>query len=126
LSGYGQLNAHAYQDCVCYTSIKSLENLDAKFDTVQNDGVDAVIRSVFPLLTQNDKIDVTDNDNEDETNKISSFKKYLETNKYFTTLFNTQTPQYFCHCVKKRLSVFKNSFNFSSYRRYIIFRVIRI
>ena len=59
-------------------------------------------------------------------NELSSAKKYLEINKYFNVAFFDQLSVHSFYSIKKSLFVNKSYFHFSSNRRFIVFRVIRI
>jgi len=121
LSGYNQLYAH--EDQTACIAVKNTESSDHSiFSTVQNDHSFIIKSALSSKEKENDKIDPT----EDEDDKLISFKKYLENNNYFITFFCPQTQGCFYHCIKKCLPVCKQFFYFSSCRRYIMFRVIRI
>lgn len=125
LSGGGSLNAHTEKDTAPYSSIKSLEKAEQLNLGLEYIKRDYTVKSGAPVTEkQGDKIHATDNEiEEDET---SSFKKHLETSKYFITDSYSQNHEYFCHYIKRRLAIRKRFFYFSSYKWYIIFGVFRI
>jgi len=125
LAGYGQVYAHTSQDTMNYAAIKSLSepkhSVLADFIKSRDINVKADISALSKV---NDKVDASDNEDEDE--KPISIKKLLDNGNYYTTVFNTQTPGYFFSNVKKRLTNFKPFSSATSQRKYILFRVIRI
>ncbi|GEM_PF-1016220 len=72
----------------------------------------------------NDKTYPTDN--ETEENELTSSKKWLELNNYFTTVLYTQVPARDYYTIKKRLQLCKPFLFLPSCKKFIIFRVIRI
>jgi len=107
---------------------KNAESLALQFDFGFSQDYDASYFRSIPYRThterQNDKIVVTDNEGDDE--ELVSYKKYLEINNYFTTALYAQTLGYSHRYVKESLPQSKPFSYFSSYRKYIVFRVIRL
>jgi|GEM_PF-3419898 len=121
LGGYSHLHAHPQQDYLRYIPAENAHGSPhAGLDALENR---IVTMKFVPPGTEkiNDKIAVTDKDEEEEL----SLEKYLDAGKYFTTSFYTLTSRHFsCH-VRTCLSVCRH-FSFCSAYRYLALRVIRI
>ncbi len=129
LGGQGVLNAHPYQGHSGYALGKNAESLALQFDFGFSQDYDASYLKSIPFRTQtekqNEKFIVTDNEGDDE--ELVSYKKYLEINNYFTTALYAQTLGYSHRYVKESLPYYSRPLSyFSSYRKYIVFRVIRL
>lgn len=129
LGGQGVLNAHPYQVHNGYALEKNAESLALQFDFGFSQDYDASYFKSIPFRTQtekqNEKFVVTDNEGDDE--ELVSYKKYLEINNYFTTALYAQTLGYSHRYVKESLPYYSRPLSyFSSYRKYIVFRVIRL
>jgi len=124
LAGFSQVDAREHKDHAGYSPIKNLiksENavcVNALFEE------SPVFTSTHSLQAENYKFKATDNEGEED--ELSSSKKSLDLNTYFVTNFNAQAPVSFYHADKKCVPASEHFFHFSSYRRYIIYRVIRI
>lgn len=125
LSGYSQLYAHTYQDCICHSSKKILLSPEhASFGAVQNNQT-LLLKSASSITeNENSKLVATAFECEDE--ESISFKKFLENSNYFTTVFHALVFGFFCLFLKKRLLSSKHSIYFSSYKWYLLFCVFRI
>ena len=127
LSGYGQLHAATtYKDCVCYSQIYNLDGtIHTSLTTTLQDTDCLIYKSA---LSQKDKVDdkIENSDNEEDENELIGLKKFLDVNKYFITAFGGQASGYSHHDIKKSMPSCKLFSNFTSYKWYIIFRVIRI
>ncbi|HEU4556146.1 MAG TPA: hypothetical protein VFS25_25085 [Chitinophaga sp.] len=126
LSGYNQLSANTYRDCIrCAHLRKILETLaPGRFDVLQDS--QAWIPSVPSASKKNhDKI-IDETENDDEKDEAISFKKYLEIGSYFIAVFYTPIAENCCTNTKKPLSFNQHFSCCSSYSRYIILHVIRI
>lgn len=66
------------------------------------------------------------NDSETEENELTSSKKWLELNNYFTAILFSQVPDRVYYSIKKRLPFSKPFLFQSSCKKFIVFRVIRI
>lgn len=129
LGGQGVLNAHPYQGHNGYALDKNAESLALQFDFGFSQDYDASYFKSIPFRTQtekqNEKFVVTDNEGDDE--ELVSYKKYLEINNYFTSALYAQTLGYSHRYVKESLPYYSRPLSyFSSYRKYIVFRVIRL
>lgn len=124
LSGYNQAYAKAYEDCICLNQTKTFFTPDQLDEcTVKDTPAMHVKFTQSDVEELNDGIDTTDSENEDDN--LAS-KKLVPAHKYSAAVFNIQTPEYTDLQSKKGFNNFKHFFHFTSYRRYIIFRVIRI
>jgi len=126
LAGFSQLHATVQQDNICFTPEKILEKAHhSAFGDIEN-GQNLDLKSaIVTTLKVNDKVDTSDNEDEDE--KLIPLKKTLDSSKYLTTtLYNTQLSGYLSHSVIKRFNNFKRSYNLPSQKWYILFRVFRI
>jgi hypothetical protein len=114
------------------------ENMPVKFQELQehisviNLLESANFKSSFsPYQKQGDKIDPTDNEEEEESQNFSSkklsVKKYTDlAANYFADVFSIPTPENHYTSIKKRIDN-HSRFSYSiSNRWYILFRVIRI
>lgn len=124
LTGYGQLDAHTHNEGNSDTIVKNL-------DRVGNVNVDIVshgtnlMRSSHYFEPDTSKIRATDNEGEEEELSQTS-KKSSEISSYFIPSFFNNVPASFYHYVKKSLPFTEHFSHFTSYRRYIAFRVFRI
>jgi len=135
LSGYSNIDAHvnSYAFSAFQNSdeqdISGLEKIHSSLEKVSSD-FDSTIKSADSFaLKQNDKTELTDNENEEEeaSLKLAPLKKLNGlSSHYFTHSLFTNTPGYFCDIVKVSLPVCKHIFNFPSQKLHIIFRVFRI
>lgn len=66
------------------------------------------------------------NDSETEENELTSSKKWLELNNYFTAILFSQVPDQIYYSIKKRLPFCKPFLFQYSCKKFIVFRVIRI
>ena len=127
LSGYAQLHATGmYKDCVCNSHIYNLDGSIHAGLSVSLQDADCLTYKT--ALSKKDKVDdkIDTSDNEEENDEQVSVKKLLDANKYFVIAFGGQTSGLFYQDIKKSLPSCKLFSNFTSYKRYIIFRVIRI
>lgn len=122
LTGSGQLHAHEYNNDINEFAVKAAGVSDHSEITNmllsqewQVESSTVVVKSKSHTL-----------DNEVEEDSLSGGKKYSVLDKYFSTLYFTQIPGYFCQQCKNGLRSGAQFLHFSSYRRYIVFRVIRI
>lgn len=125
LSGHTQLRAYTYNDSNYASLEKNIESHYLNFTEMQ-DALGINIKTTIPGIQKvNDKIDSTDNEKEED--ELTSSKKCLDLNNYFTAVFYTaQTPVYVHHYTEKSLPYCKHFSSFSSLKWYIIFRVIRL
>ena len=125
LSVYSQLYARSYQDCN-YHSTKStfVRSGYASFGTAQNSQAQ-ILKSVL-YSTEKETCKIVAAEIEEEKHEWISFKKFLDNSNYFTTVFYLLAFAYLCLFLKNRLPSCKHSIYFSSYKWYILFRVIRI
>jgi hypothetical protein len=124
LSGYGQMHANSDRESINCASIENLQKSNAILDLVQNSET-TTFKALHSYEQADSKFRATDNEGE-EDELSSGSKKSLELNNYFTIAFSAKLPVSFYHHVKKSLPVSELFINFSSYRKYIVFRVIRI
>lgn len=126
LAGFSQLHASVQQDNICFTPEKILERANHSIFTHSDGTTDLDVKSaVLTTLKVNDKVDTSDNEDEDE--KLVSLKKSVDSSKYLTTtLYNTQSLGYFSHSVVKRFNTFARSYKLPSQKWYILFSVFRI
>ncbi|KAF2520191.1 hypothetical protein E0W68_02915 [Flavobacterium salilacus subsp. salilacus] len=124
LGGKSALYANVYTGYSNDHSVKKIESSE----TVNPDyeGQDFIIKYVLSDIEQEDFEWLAIDDSETEEEKLTSFRKCLAINNYFTSSFCTQASQYFSYHIKKRLSLHKQFFYFISSSRYITFRVIRL
>ncbi len=122
LTGFGQLHATAHKDASAAVIEKS-DNLHKHIGALVN-GQPSIVTSSHYF--QPDTLKFRATDTEVEEDNLPSAKKCLEASKYFTTaLFDFSSVQ-FSHSIKKSLFYTKHFLNFSSYKKYIVFLVIRI
>lgn len=126
IGGYGKLYPHAYQNSISHSSVKSTIQ-KAEYDyfgNFQSDDITTIKSPSSHELKSNEDLHATDNEvEEDET---FSFKKYLELSNFFTTVLYAQLLGFFFLLTKKSLLINRHFSYFSSCRKYIVFRVIRI
>ncbi len=91
-----------------------------------SDDFNFIVKHVLSDITEEDFEICAIDDTESEEEKLISYKKRTEISKYYTSSFYTQALEYFCHHVKKRLSLHKQFLSFISSERYITLRVIRL
>ena len=122
---YSQLYARTYPGGIFPSSkITLLRSENASFGIGQNSQAQLLKPVLYGTENQNCKIVATEI--EEEKHEWISFKKYLESSNYFTTVFYVLAFGCFCLFFKKRLPSCKRSIYFSSYKWYLLFRVIRI
>ena len=119
LSGYSHLQA--CQSLVGSTLIKVFKSHEHVSLSPLQKKLEFSVKSI--RSRSNDKIETQDT--EDEDDEQASLKKHLELRGNLTGLLHTKTPGYLCRPTKQRLP-FSAHFPYSSYNRYIVFRVIRI
>lgn len=122
LTGFGQLHANAHTNTAA-ASIEKSDALHKHIDALVN-GQPSIVTSSHYFQPDNLKIRATDTEVEEDN--LSSAKKCLEASKYFTAALFDHSSVQFSHSIKKSIFSNKPFFNFSSYRKYIVFRVIRI
>ena len=123
LAGYSQLDAREHKDHAGYSPMKNLvESENATFVNALFEET-PVFSSTHSLETESYKLRATDNEGEED--EMSS-KKIVDFNHYFIANINAQAPVFFYRNDKKCIPSGEHFFHFSSYRRYIIYRVIRI
>ncbi|MDG3581252.1 MULTISPECIES: hypothetical protein [Galbibacter] len=125
ISGFGQLYAHSSQDAVAYSSIRSLENFTHTNYCVLQDAHDPNAVSFSPGLEKRDhKIEITESEVTEE--ELISFKKDSEIADYLTSLWQLNAYKYAFLNNRKTTFLDKQTSYLSSFRWYIVFRVIRI
>ena len=123
LSGYSQLYAHTYQDGIRHSSIKALlKSEHAGIGKLQN--TQALPHKFSSSVTENLKLSVAEIEEEDD--ELVSFKKLLEHSNYFTAVFYALVFGCLGLFLLKRLPAGKHALYFSSFKLYLLFRVIRI
>ncbi|AXG73565.1 hypothetical protein DVK85_04695 [Flavobacterium arcticum] len=126
LGGQSTLYANAYENQTDNFSILKNENREiANLGTAKSTR-HSIIRHILSDIEEEDLEICAIDDSESEEEKWISYKKTLEINKYYTSSYYAQANQYFCHHVKKRLSLHKQFLHFISSSRYITLRVIRL
>lgn len=123
LTGFGQLHANAYND-TARPSIDKSENLRKEYIDALLNGQPSIVKSSHYF--QPDTYKIRANDNEGEEDEQSSAKKYSVVAKYSNAALFDQSSVELSHSIKKNLFFNKHFFHLSSFRRFIIFRVIRI
>jgi hypothetical protein len=123
LTGFGQLHASAHKDSKGVLLEKS-ENLKEQYIDALLNGHPSIVKSSHYFQPDNSSIRATDNEVEED--ELSSAKKYLDANKYFSVSLFDQSLVNLSHSIKNNLFFNKHFFPLSSYRRFIVFRVIRI
>jgi hypothetical protein len=135
LSGYSNIDAHV--NSYAFSSFQNfdtpelsgLEKIHSSLEKI-NEDTGATVKSADSFtLKQNDKTELTDNENEEEeaSLKLAPLKKLNGlSSHYFTHSLYTKTPGYFCDQIKICLPVCKHVFNFPSQRLHVIFSVFRI
>lgn len=124
LGGYSQAYANVYNDCICFTQTANVTTpAQLNLCTVKDSPALHVKYTQTDLEELNDRIDTTDSENEEDE---FSGKKLSQLHKYCATVFSIQAPEYSYRTLKKGIPQCKHFSYFTSYRRYIIFRVIRI
>ncbi|RDC64956.1 hypothetical protein AHMF7616_03578 [Adhaeribacter pallidiroseus] len=125
LSVYSQLYASTSQECICHSSKRTLARYAHVSDGIANGGSSKIIKATLSG-TENENCKLIAAEIEEEKHGWVSFKKYLATSNYFTTLLYGLTLSCFGLFLKKRLPSGKHALYFSSYKWYLLFRVIRI
>jgi hypothetical protein len=123
LSGFSVIYAGSSRDLVsCSSSIKlQIETgLSHFFSAPHQEGLS--VRSVTHDSKKFDRIYIEEN--KEETEEITFFKKYIEIGNYFA-VFYPRTNKTFCSNLKSNM-LFSEHFSYYSSMRYIILRVIRI
>lgn len=125
LGGYSQLSAHANEEGDFYSPIKNLKGSEQISIGPGQDGPTFILK---PASSGTEKASFTMDAAEiiEEKEEWSSFIKYLADSYYFTVIYYALTFGYLCYFIKKYLPLSKQSFDFSSYRWYLIFQVFRI
>lgn len=123
LTGLGQLHANAHTENK-NTSVEASIDLQRQYMDALINGQPSIVKSSHYFQPDTFKIRATDNEVEED--ELSSAKKYLDVNKYFIAESFDQSYIYFSNTVKNSLFSHKHFFHLSSFRRFIIFRVIRI
>ncbi|MFD2602138.1 hypothetical protein [Flavobacterium suzhouense] len=124
-AGNGQLDAHSYAASTNTTLYKTLENIGkVRCDVTVNNETN-FMRSSRYFEPDNSKLRATDNEGEEEELNHTS-KKSLQLNGYHIAAFFNSVLASFYHDDKKNTPATDNLFHFTSYKRYIAFRVIRI
>jgi hypothetical protein len=127
LSGYAQPGAFAQKNFIGHSSKLTHAGVDqtgsassqSRQSLLLNTAASGTKRSGLSHLA-------TVIESENETEEFFSFKKHLANSNYFTTVFYFLLAGLFWLYLNKRLPVCRHSFYFSSYKWYLIFRVIRI
>jgi hypothetical protein len=121
LAGFGHLHASVHQENTG-SAIKILTRVSVS-DT--HSDISDFKKATFSELKVIDKVDTSDNEDEDE--KLLSLKKTSTNTKYLSaTLYNTGIAGNYSHNVIKRFNNFKRVHNLPSQKWYILFRVFRI
>lgn len=124
-AGNGQLDAHSYVSDTNTTLYKTLENIGkVRCDATVNNET-SFMRSSHYFEPDNSKLRATDNEGEEEELNHTS-KKSLQLNSYHIAIFFNNVLASFYHDDKKHIPATDSLFHFTSYKRYIAFRVIRI
>jgi len=122
LTGFGQLHANA--DRSTAASINKSENLKKEYIDAFLNGQPSIVKSSHYF--QPDTYKIRANDNEGEEDEQLSAKKYSVVAKYSNAALFDQSSVELSQSIKKNLFFNKHFFHLSSFRRFIIFRVIRI
>jgi hypothetical protein len=123
LAGSGHLHASVHQENAG-SAIKILTRV-AVSDKDTDSDISDFKKTTFSELKVIDKVDTSDNEDEDE--KLLSLKKTSTNTKYLpATLYNTGIAGNYSHNVIKRFNNFKRVHNLPSQKWYILFRVFRI
>jgi hypothetical protein len=121
LAGFSHLHAGVHQDNAG-SAIKILTRV-AVSDT--DTDISNFKKATFSELKVIDKVDTSDNEDEDE--KLLSLKKTSTNTKYLSaTLYNNGIAANYSHNVIKRFNNFKRVYNLPSQKWYILFKVFRI
>jgi len=124
LSVYSHLYAQTYQGFTSYSLLKKLKGSEhASIGAVQNDQAFS-FKYASPVPEKSFKVEATDIEEEDY--KFISFKKYLESNSYFTAAFYALALAFFFRYIKTSLLFCKHFSYTLSQRRYLLFQVFRI
>ena len=123
--GYGQLHAHAYNDCVCFSPLKMTKKTEvANFCPVQNRPATFFIQSAS-TGKENPVYRMEVAEKEAEEYESASSKKHHEISNYFTTRFDAQAVENLFGDLKC-LPFGKHSSFMSSYRCHLVLQVFRI
>ena len=118
------MHARMHQDDVSVYHIKNTGAATHKSSGVLHSG--HTVFANYPVtVTRHDKIDEL-RESEDETNEHVSLKKCVELNKYLNSIYCTSAPLHLLGFTARNHHPYKHFAYFSSGRRYIIFRVIRL
>ena len=125
LSVYSNLYAHTFKECICHSSKRTLiKSEHVRFGDAKSTQT-KIIRATLSG-TENEKCKLVAAEIEEEKQEWLSFKKFLANSNYFSSLFSALVFGFCCLILQKRLPSCKHSLYFSSYKWYILFRVIRI
>ncbi|TRW27267.1 hypothetical protein FMM05_01110 [Flavobacterium zepuense] len=128
VSGYSNLYAHEVNFAPAPAKNNDLATTASAY--ILNNLADATINPSAPVIYKlNDKVDISDNENEEEelsTLKAVSVKKTTAVSNYFTSAFYPTTPQYFCNDIKKCVPACPHFSLVGTQKLHIIFRVLRI
>lgn len=127
LGGYSKLYAHTdtmglFENIEKATAQKSFSSSEQHLDIT-------IKSTCFLTEKQGDKIDPTDNEDEEEelsSLKLIAAKKFVAVTNYFTSAFNTKVPEYTSNTLKNNVPPCERFFIFPTQRLHLIFRVIRI
>jgi hypothetical protein len=122
-AGFGHLHASVHQENTG-SAIRILTRVSASDGDTDSD-ISDFKKATFSELKVIDKVDTSDNEDEDE--KLLSLKKTSTNTKYLSaTLYNIGIAANYSHNVIKGFNNFKRVYNLPSQKWYILFRVFRI
>ncbi|MXN93106.1 hypothetical protein GR160_17910 [Flavobacterium sp. Sd200] len=134
LCGYSNIDAHV--NPFAFSSLHAPEDFELSDFGKAHSALEQIIpdsgttvKSADGLtFKQNDKTELTDNENEEEETslKLNPSKKLNTLSAYTNFALFTTTPSYFCDKVKINLPVCRYILNFPSQKLHVIFRVFRI
>lgn len=122
-TGTSQLHAHEYNDTINEFAVKAAAVSD------HSEIANMLLNQEWQMKTSSTFIEKAKShtlDNEVEEDSLNGGKKFTSLDKYFSSFYFTQIPGFFCQHCKNGLRSSLQFFHFTSSRRYIVFRVIRI
>jgi len=124
LSVYSHLYAHAYQELPCHSHTQRFKGaVHASLGTSHND---QGFNPRYSLSDSEKSFRLEATDIEEEDYGFVAFRKYLESNYYFTAVFYAIALAFFFRYIKTSLLFCKHFSYTLSKRRYLLFQVFII
>ncbi|WP_221392871.1 hypothetical protein [Dyadobacter sp. NIV53] len=126
LSGFFPQKGHSYNESVGFSLVQNAYRLAFDGNIRVQQCQDLIFKSALSNLEGENGTNHTANLEEKE-DELVFFKKYTDISNGLTSTFNTQTPSYFSHFIKRPLFLNKHFSYFPYYKfLYLKFNVLRI